>query len=156
MRSTGLPTIRGIWKETWCRACSWSPIEGASMRTGIKFAAFGVGFLRRNYAARIGDPEFERLVRAHLENSPEFRCLCNQQPADRYSPLAPSQVRLRVPGFGILTSVSTRLFQVRLDCLWCCWPLVMQEALPRWLRWLKWPRDSQKSHAPLSSRRSGR
>ena len=73
------------------------------------FAVFGVGFLRGNYATRIGDSEFEGLVHALRVSSPEFERFWANSRRTGTSSLAPAEVRLRVPGFGVLKFVSVRL-----------------------------------------------
>jgi hypothetical protein len=73
------------------------------------FATFGVGLLRGNYATRNGDPDFEALVHALRGSSSEFERLWNDSRRTGTSSWAPAEVRLRVPGFGILKFVSVRL-----------------------------------------------
>jgi hypothetical protein len=73
------------------------------------FAALGVGFLRGTYATRIGDAEFESLVHALRGSSSEFDRFWNDSRRTGTSSLAPAEVRLRIPGFGILKFVSVRL-----------------------------------------------
>lgn len=76
------------------------------------FAVFGVGFLRGHYATRIGDPEFENLLQALRGSSADFERLWKDSGRRGTSSLAPSEVRFRVPGRGIL-----RFFSVRFNLL---------------------------------------
>jgi transcriptional regulator with XRE-family HTH domain len=73
------------------------------------FALFGVGLLRGTYATHIGDPAFESLVHALRGGSSEFDAFWKDTRRRGTSSLAPSEVQLRVPGFGILKFVSVRL-----------------------------------------------
>jgi transcriptional regulator with XRE-family HTH domain len=73
------------------------------------FAQFGVGLLRGTYATHMGDPSFETLVNALRGGSSEFDTYWNDTRRRGTSSLAPSDVRLRVPGFGTLKFVSVRL-----------------------------------------------
>lgn len=78
-------------------------------RDWATFAAFGVGFLRGNYATRSGDPDFESLIQALRASSAEFDRLWSDSRRRGASSLAPAQVRFRVPRVGDLTFVSVRL-----------------------------------------------
>jgi hypothetical protein len=73
------------------------------------FVMWGVGFLRATYATRIGDVEFETLLKTLLTNSSEFERFWNDSRRTGTSSLAPSEVRLRIPGYDILRFVSVRL-----------------------------------------------
>jgi transcriptional regulator with XRE-family HTH domain len=72
------------------------------------FAIFGVGFLRGNYATRIGDSDFESLLHALRGSSADFERLWKDSGRRGTSSLAPSEVRFRVPGRGILRFFSVR------------------------------------------------
>ena len=74
-----------------------------------EFAVFGVGVLRGNYASRIGDPEFENLIRELRSNSAEFARIWRESSQRGTSSLAPSEVRFRIPGKEILRFASVRL-----------------------------------------------
>ena len=73
------------------------------------FVRWGVGFLRATYATRIGDIEFEKFLSTLLKNSSEFERFWNDSRRTGTSSLAPSEVRLRIPGYDILRFVSVRL-----------------------------------------------
>jgi transcriptional regulator with XRE-family HTH domain len=72
------------------------------------FAIFGIGFLRGNYATRIGDPEFENLLHALRGSSADFERLWKDSGRRGTSSLVPAEVRFRVPGRGILRFFSVR------------------------------------------------
>ena len=74
-----------------------------------QFATFGVGFLRGNYASRIGNADFESLIRNLRQSSAEFERLWSDSRRTGTSSLAPAEISLRVPGFGILNFISVRL-----------------------------------------------
>jgi hypothetical protein len=73
------------------------------------FVMWGVGFLRATYATHIGDTEFENLLRALRTTSAEFDHFWSTSRRTGPSSLAPSEVRLRIPRYGILKFVSVRL-----------------------------------------------
>jgi len=74
-----------------------------------EFAVFGVGLLRGNYASRIGDPEFESLIDELRSSSADFARIWRESSQRGTSSLAPSEVRFRVPGRGILRFASVRM-----------------------------------------------
>jgi transcriptional regulator with XRE-family HTH domain len=70
------------------------------------FAVNAAGVLRTAYSRRVGDPYFDRLVRALIDGSTEFKELWNSQ---HTAPLTSERVRLLVRGLGELHVISTRL-----------------------------------------------
>ncbi len=65
-----------------------------------------VGLLRAKYATHVGDPEFESLIKALLENSEEFNRLWNEYHA---ASLAPLILKLNIPRFGSINVYSVRM-----------------------------------------------
>jgi hypothetical protein len=72
------------------------------------FAVFGVGFLRGNYATRIGDPDFESLLHALRGSSSKFDRFWKDSSRRGTSSLPPAEVRFRVPRRGVLRFFSVR------------------------------------------------
>jgi len=78
----------------------------SSTSTGPAILAQAVAVFRGSYATRIGDPDFEQLIAALREQSPEFVAMWEKQ---HTVTLIGTRIRLLARDLGPLDFISTRL-----------------------------------------------
>lgn len=74
----------------------------------LECVELGVGHLRVAYATRVGNPEFESLIRDLSKASPDFDRLWKASAQRGPSSYHPFPIKLHVPDFGTLSFVSVR------------------------------------------------